>query len=348
MKEKPIIFLSIAYVLSILVFGTAVRNFELPVYLSAQDIDLKAPTSTVTFNNFQNALWCMVLVMTTVGYGDIYPVTMQGRALTVFACIWGSFIVSMLIVSLTALISFSGEEQEAFDTMIDNKTNRTRFEREASELIRSHFEVFLYRKSSDRNIYSGTSLKTFSDYLSKRNIAVKNFTNKCKIIRDANPELTKKIESLSHIIDSYKEITLKRESNIVKSISPILESLRSSQTNIDIDFLALYDCSIRLSSFIRQCNKRMLYNIDDFSKMKEFFDPKGNKLTHYPIKKYLEEFFNAREPFYFFYTELYSHLQVAIKLRNKYERSKLITKANGQIEESGRITSFIPRLNSNR
>lgn len=39
--------------------------------------------------------------MTTVGYGDYYPRTKIGRGIDVILVIWGSFIVSLMIVVLT-------------------------------------------------------------------------------------------------------------------------------------------------------------------------------------------------------------------------------------------------------
>lgn len=39
--------------------------------------------------------------MTTVGYGDLYPKTPFGRAIDVVLVIWGTFIVSLMVVVLT-------------------------------------------------------------------------------------------------------------------------------------------------------------------------------------------------------------------------------------------------------
>ena len=39
--------------------------------------------------------------MTTVGYGDYFPRTLLGRFFDVIIAIWGTFIVSMMVVVLT-------------------------------------------------------------------------------------------------------------------------------------------------------------------------------------------------------------------------------------------------------
>jgi hypothetical protein len=38
--------------------------------------------------------------MTTVGYGDIVPVTTLGKILAVITALWGGFIISLLIASV--------------------------------------------------------------------------------------------------------------------------------------------------------------------------------------------------------------------------------------------------------
>ena len=45
--------------------------------------------------------------MATVGYGDFYPVTSIGRSVAVLACLWGNFIISIMVVSLTFSSEFT-------------------------------------------------------------------------------------------------------------------------------------------------------------------------------------------------------------------------------------------------
>ena len=42
--------------------------------------------------------------MTTVGYGDIFPMTNPGRLIAFFICIWGVSLVSMMVVALTNVL----------------------------------------------------------------------------------------------------------------------------------------------------------------------------------------------------------------------------------------------------
>ena len=60
-------------------------------------------------------MWCIVLTMTTVGYGDIYPMTILGRVIAVIACLWGTFLTSLMVVALKISTEHSKQEQRAFN-----------------------------------------------------------------------------------------------------------------------------------------------------------------------------------------------------------------------------------------
>ena len=53
------------------------------------------------FGFYWNCFWCIIITMTTVGYGDYFPTTLLGRIVIFITSIWGVFIVSMLVVALT-------------------------------------------------------------------------------------------------------------------------------------------------------------------------------------------------------------------------------------------------------
>ena len=57
----------------------------------------------------------MILTMTTVGYGEIFPVTPGGRIFTIIACIIGVFMVSLIMAKLTELIDLDSGQSEAYE-----------------------------------------------------------------------------------------------------------------------------------------------------------------------------------------------------------------------------------------
>jgi hypothetical protein len=109
LKERPYFSVLLILILSILIFGYGLRNIELAFMQ-------KAP-----INKFQdwryiwNGFWCIFITILTIGYGDYYPQTHVGRALAVLACLWGTFLISLMVVSISSSVDFTPQEQQAYD-----------------------------------------------------------------------------------------------------------------------------------------------------------------------------------------------------------------------------------------
>lgn len=110
LQEKPYLVLSASMASSIVLFGFATRIFERPYSNDNSDVELN-------FDYVWNSMWLIVLTMTTVGYGDIYPRTHMGRFVVVMACFWGVFLVSMMVVTLTVSSEFTKGESRAYDIL---------------------------------------------------------------------------------------------------------------------------------------------------------------------------------------------------------------------------------------
>lgn len=106
LKERPFTILLVAILVSIFVFGYALRSAELPyIYISGKD-----------WTYLWNGMWCIIITMTTVGYGDYFPMTYYGRSIGVIASFFGTLLVSLMIVSLTIAIDFTMNQEQAFQT----------------------------------------------------------------------------------------------------------------------------------------------------------------------------------------------------------------------------------------
>jgi voltage-gated potassium channel Kch len=69
-----------------------------------------------------NSMWCVIITMTTVGYGDFVPKTNLGRTVAVLACIWGNFLISLMVISLTVSSEFTvPAHRKAFENIVRTK-----------------------------------------------------------------------------------------------------------------------------------------------------------------------------------------------------------------------------------
>lgn len=117
----------IVFVLSILIAAFILRAAEMPVE--------EEGGNKFGWIYYWNSMWCTFITMTTVGYGDIYPVSTMGKILCLLMCFWGNFLISLLIVSMAGVVEFDGGEQQAFFKI---NTEEAIFERFniASDLIK--------------------------------------------------------------------------------------------------------------------------------------------------------------------------------------------------------------------
>ena len=81
------------------------------------------------------------MTMTTVGYGDIFPVTAGGRIFTIMACTIGIFVVSLIISQLTELIALEPDQEAAYDEIMNEKKRKNN-----KEILDKRVKYFLKYK----------------------------------------------------------------------------------------------------------------------------------------------------------------------------------------------------------
>jgi voltage-gated potassium channel len=91
-----------------------------------------------TINSFGKALWWSITTVTTVGYGDVYPVTNTGRVIAVLLMIGGISLVGVVTAALASwIIERVSEEEAAVQTATAAHIEELRGEiRELSEELR--------------------------------------------------------------------------------------------------------------------------------------------------------------------------------------------------------------------
>ena len=113
-KQRPYLVLVLCFLLSVSMFGYAIRTFERPLYT---DEPLEGDTDWQDYAYVWNGMWLAVLIMSTVGYGEIFPRTHSGRFITVFSSFFGLFLVSLMLITMTLSSEFSRPEKQAYDIL---------------------------------------------------------------------------------------------------------------------------------------------------------------------------------------------------------------------------------------
>ena len=89
---------------TIVIFAYLVRIFEMPYFRSI---------GTPVFDSYFNACWFSVVTLTTIGYGDLSPVSPPGRILTMILAFWGALLLSLVVVIVSSVFNLGEDEKMA-------------------------------------------------------------------------------------------------------------------------------------------------------------------------------------------------------------------------------------------
>jgi voltage-gated potassium channel len=78
---------------------------------AVMELDVERTAAKANIHTFSDALWWAVSTITTVGYGDHYPVTLAGRAIGMALMIAGVGIFGVVAASAAAWFVSAGQEQ---------------------------------------------------------------------------------------------------------------------------------------------------------------------------------------------------------------------------------------------
>ncbi|CAI2364120.1 unnamed protein product [Moneuplotes crassus] len=131
-KEYPNTSLAITTLISALMCAQMLRIYERP--LSA--------VSGQRFDKYATSIWNIIVTMSTVGYGDVYPKTIFGRILGAFVCIWGVVVESMMVVTLSEGLELTTPQRNSY-TLLQRLFYRDDLQMRAVRALRS---IFLHKK----------------------------------------------------------------------------------------------------------------------------------------------------------------------------------------------------------
>ncbi len=245
----------------------------------------------------------MILTMTTVGYGEIYPSSILGRVFTIMAVIWGAFNMSMIIVTLTNQISFNSEEEQAYNEICDlDEVVVNKKKEDAAVLIQAMFR-YVYSKGDVKHVRPPADFKTrlrtrleFVAVLTRSKYRRLNIEN-------ANPQLNEIIGRLQATVINFLESGMKKMSIYKNQISRQVSEVRQNQFKMDAKALKMLDVTMRLNSFLVNANKNEDIEGEQFNKTKELYGPNKKKLSHNMVRDFHYLFNNARSPTNDFYEQ---------------------------------------------
>jgi hypothetical protein len=125
--------------LTIITFGFAVQLFERTEGPGVEGV-------YDPFGDPSNTMWCVILGMTTVGYGDITPLTNIGRLIVVVACFTGIFIIMLITVTVARKLNHNERELQAFN-FIENFRRHRQLSIKAANVI-ARFYHYAFDKST--------------------------------------------------------------------------------------------------------------------------------------------------------------------------------------------------------
>eukprot|EP01016_Furgasonia_blochmanni_P037948 TRINITY_DN4528_c0_g3_i5.p1 TRINITY_DN4528_c0_g3~~TRINITY_DN4528_c0_g3_i5.p1 ORF type:complete len:399 (-),score=52.63 TRINITY_DN4528_c0_g3_i5:419-1615(-) len=141
-KDRPIMIITVSMAMSLPFFAFALRICERPLSRVTQEGDF-------SYDSYYSAIWNVIVTMTTVGYGDLYARTNFGRIVAFMTCIWGVFIVSMMVITLGNTLNMDNLEYKAF-SVISRLHYRKILKYQAADLVTGHAKNFLASRKVDK------------------------------------------------------------------------------------------------------------------------------------------------------------------------------------------------------
>jgi len=102
-KDNPLILILIFFFTSSLMFAFQIYLAERYAFRASKYESLLVPNTIC--NDFFNSFWLILMTITTVGYGDYFPQTPLGRIIILVVAVWGTFIVSIMVVVVSNTLS---------------------------------------------------------------------------------------------------------------------------------------------------------------------------------------------------------------------------------------------------
>ena len=181
--------------------------------------------SGMNFRNIYHSIWCIIVTMTTVGFGDKYPNSSVGRIIGIFSCFLGVFLISMLVITITNVLNLMPHEKNVWLILERVNAEEKKIEK-AKKIICKYIDIIQTNKKEQKKKYQADNeilKKKKYEFLYEFN----NYKQASMKLEKTYPPYTEfdQLNDNLHVIDEDFSLLEKDQKNINSKLDKIFEKL---------------------------------------------------------------------------------------------------------------------------
>jgi hypothetical protein len=242
-KDNPLRMVLFALSLSVFIFGYSLRCVEM--FYMTKDNNLN-------WEPIWNGIWCVIITMLTVGYGDFYPISILGRFIVVIACFWGNFLTSLMVSALNVSVELNSRELNVYENL-----KAAKFEISYGITATKYIQACLRYYWLERN---GNEDRRDKHYLRKKCQLfkdLKKYSEEFRKLRNRRNEMVDhalvdfSLSKLDENINLEMDY-IKSQLHMIDEVKSLVEEYHNNQILIKDKTVTLFNCMEDLNSFLNE------------------------------------------------------------------------------------------------
>jgi hypothetical protein len=193
-NRRPFAFISVVGLILVTLSGVCLRVFERSIEGNQ-------------FGYVWNGFWVIVITETTVGYGDIIPLSHLGRIICIISALFGTFLISFFVLVIHNSSELSANEMKLYEDFKYKVALKSKLKEYGVKLIQRWWRLVMQRRKKNARL----------EYLTKFQYQISLFKLKRSIYKSGQSvSLSDQLETATNDID--------------KSFSDVLDYLKISKS----------------------------------------------------------------------------------------------------------------------